>query len=183
MYKKARELLIMTEKQKIVLGELEYVDFLTLPYKSVPAKIDTGAKASSVWASKITMTEDGELRFVLFGEGSPFYTGKIIKRRDYRVAIVRNSTGLEQIRYQTNLKIRLKGQTIDTPFNLSDRSRNNFPILIGNQTISGRFVVDVSQAAMKHPKHDKKTSNETSLNDELAKNPYEFHQKYKKIGE
>ena len=116
--------------------------------ENVPAKIDTGADSSSIWVSHLRIDEDGILKFRLFGEGSPFYNGKVIKRKDYKVAVVRSATGEEQIRYRTHLTIRIAGKKINALFNLSDRSRNNFPILIGRRSISGKFLVDVSKAEL-----------------------------------
>ena len=48
----------------------------------IPAKIDTGADSSSIWASNIRVDKNGVLRFSLFGEGSPYYNGKIYKRKN-----------------------------------------------------------------------------------------------------
>lgn len=144
----------------------------------VPAKIDTGADSSSIWASNIRIGKDGVLRFCLFGEGSPFYTGKIIKRSDYKVAVVRSATGEEQIRYRTHFTIKIKGRRIRALFNLSDRSRNNAPILIGKRTIRGKFIVDVSKTTVKLPKNPRTTG----LNAELKKDSYKFYKKYHKEG-
>ena len=142
--------------------------------KNVPAKIDTGADSSSIWASDIHIRRDHTLHFKLFAPKSPFYTGKVVKRTDYKVAVVRSATGHEQIRYRTHIPINLHGRTIRVLFNLSDRSRNNFPILIGKRTIAGKFLVDVTQKVVKYPK----IARSTKLQQKLAQNPYKFHQKY-----
>ena len=97
---------------------------------SVPAKIDTGADSSSIWVSHLRIDKDGVLKFRLFGEGSPFYNGKVVKRKQYKVAVVRSATGEEQIRYRAYFPIKINGKKIRVLFNLSDRSNNNFPILI-----------------------------------------------------
>lgn len=148
--------------------------------ENVPAKIDTGADSSSIWVSHLRIDEDGILKFRLFGEGSPFYNGKVIKRKDYKVAVVRSATGEEQIRYRTHLTIRIAGKKINALFNLSDRSRNNFPILIGRRSISGKFLVDVSKAEIPRPPKNQKTG---PLTRELKNNPREFYKKYSKKGE
>ena len=146
-------------------------------YHKIPAKIDTGADSSSIWATNIDITKDGVLEFTLFGKSSPFYDGKIIRRTDFEVAVVRSAMGQQQIRYRTHLPIIIKGRKINALFSLSNRSSNNFPILIGKRTIRGRFVVDVAKTAKKYGKIP-----ETSkLNQELRKNPFKFHQKYYKL--
>lgn len=139
----------------------------------VPAKIDTGADSSSIWASDIFIDEAGVLHFKLFGQGSEFYTGEILSRTDYKVAQVASSSGHVQVRYRTHFTIRLGGKKIKALFNLSNRSRNKFPILIGRRTISGKFLVDVERGLKVQKRFSK-----TSLNEELANNPHEFFKKY-----
>ena len=160
---------------KIIIGAVELVS-IGKRAVGVPAKIDTGADTSSVWASHIRIGRDGVLRFRLFGEGSPYYSGKIYKRTDFKVAVVRNANGHEQIRYRTHFVITLAGKKIKVLFNLSDRSRNNFPVIIGRRTIKNKFAVDVSRQVVTYPK----IRQTKSLNRELAKSPYEFHKKYAK---
>ncbi|MBR3257060.1 ATP-dependent zinc protease [Candidatus Saccharibacteria bacterium] len=161
-----------------IIGSTEYVSVgKSGIYKNIPAKIDTGADSSSIWASNIEITPEGILKFVLFDEGSDFYTGKVISRKDYKVAVVRSATGEEQIRYRTHLRLTVAGKTINALFNLSDRSKNNFPILIGRRTISGKFLVDTSIKNVPQPPKNPKT---TPLNDELRDNPREFYLKHKK---
>ena len=146
--------------------------------KAVPAKIDTGADSSSIWASDIEITKAGELKFKLFGDGSEFYNGKVVKRKDFKVAVVRSATGEEQIRYRAYFPIKIAGKKIRALLNLSDRSNNNFPILIGRRTISGKFLVDVSKSKVERPAINPKTH---PLSEELKKDPYKFHQKYVKL--
>jgi len=66
----------MTVNDMIIVGRNESVDFARYSHtKNVPAKIDTGADSSSVWVSNVRVDKKGILRFNLFGEGSPYYTG------------------------------------------------------------------------------------------------------------
>lgn len=143
--------------------------------ENVPAKIDTGADSSSIWVSHLRIDKDGVLKFRLFDESSPFYNGKVIKRRDYKVAVVRSATGEEQIRYRAYLTLSVAGRKIRTLFNLSDRSKNNFPILIGRRTISDKFLVDVSKTEVDRPPKIKKSK---TLRQELQEDPHEFYKKY-----
>ena len=157
------------------IGSTEYVDIEG--YKSIPAKIDTGADSSSIWASHIEVDQDGVLSFQLFDEKSPFYTGETLKRKDFKVAVVRSSSGHEQIRYRVHFSLNLSGHKIRALFNLSDRSKNNFPVLIGRRTISGKFLVDVTKKNVSVRPKKPKTQLAQSR---LEKDPYLFHQKYLK---
>lgn len=161
-----------------VIGSTEFVEVAGI--KNIPAKIDTGADSSSIWASHIRVTKDGYLRFRLFDEGSQFYTGRAFKRTDFKVAVVRNASGHEEIRYRTPLKVKIAGKTIKALFFLADRSNNNFPILIGRRTISHKFLVDVSKKHTPIPPKNPKTK---VVQRRLKENPYKFHRKYiKKLG-
>lgn len=161
-----------------IIGSTEFVDVANI--KHIPAKIDTGADSSSIWASHIRVTRDGVLHFRLFDEGSPFYTGKAFKRENYKVAVVRNASGHEQIRYRTQIIVTLGGRKIRALFYLADRSNNNFPILIGRRTISGKFLVDVSKNHTPMPAKNPKSK---LVQRRLKEDPYAFHRKYiKKLG-
>lgn len=163
------------EKKLQIIGSSERIS-IGKRAVDVPAKIDTGADTSSIWASHIRVGKDGILRFRLFDEGSKYYSGKVYKRKDYKVAIVRNANGHEQIRYRTHFAITIANKKIKVLFNLSDRSRNNYPVLIGRRTVSNKFAVDVSRKAITYPKIAKTKK----LNKELRDDPYQFHKKYAK---
>lgn len=163
---------MIRDRKLPIIGSTEYVEISEI--KNVPAKIDTGADTSSVWASNIEMQEDGTLVFCLFNKKSDFYTGERLTTTDYKARVVRSSHGDEQIRYRVKLPLRIGGELLETTFTLANRSRNNFPILIGRHTLEGRFLVDVSINNVSH----KRNPETKQLNEELKENPYKFHQKY-----
>ena len=163
----------MSVQSKAVIGRNTRISFVKHSV-GVPAKIDTGADSSAVWASNIRVGKDGLLRFSLFGEGSPYYNGKIFKRKDFTVARVRSASGHDHIRYFTHLTIYLAGRRMRVLFGLSDRSVHSFPVLIGRRTLQGKFVVDVG-----HGEVDVSPSGKTQrLKRELRRDPHKFHQKY-----
>ena len=164
---------ISNQPQLDIIGSIEYVKILG---RTVPAKIDTGADSSAIWTSDIKITKDHILKFKLFAPGSPFYTGKVIKRKDFKVAQVKSSNGQIEIRYRAPLSITINGKRIRAQFNLSDRSKNKIPILIGRHTIENKFLVDVSR----RPIITKTIETTLALNHELAKNPRQFYLKHKR---
>ena len=164
--------ILNTEKQIIGANTLVSVGGVN----DIPAKIDTGADASSIWVSTLRVTGDGTLEFILFGPSSPFYTGRIHRTRHYDVAVVRSATGEEQTRYRAYLPVTIAGHRIRSRFNLSDRSRNNFPILIGKRTLRGRFLVDVSVEAVSMPSNPRTAP----LRREFRRDPVAFHNKHMK---
>ena len=155
-----------------IIGSTELVSLEN--FSNIPAKIDTGADSSSVWASGINVDKDGVLSFCLFDKDSEFYTGERLSRRNFRALVVRSSNGDEEIRYRTELSLKLGKRKIKAMFTLADRSKNHFPILIGRRTLKNKFLVDVSRRAVDKAKNQKTTT----LNKELKENPFKFHQKY-----
>lgn len=161
-------------KQLSMIGRDAYIDVMN-NIKNVPAKIDTGADGSAIWASDIHLDRQGRLVFKLFDKGSPFYTGKVIKRKDFSVASVKSASGDVTIKFKVPIRIKLDGRTIRVNFGLCDRSTHTYPVLIGRRTLHNKFLVDVSQS----PQYMKPPLDKTlTLNQELKTNPEQFYQKY-----
>ena len=160
----------LAKKPKTVIGIVEKVSIDTHAV-DVPAKIDTGADSSSIWATDVRVDENDTLHFCLFGPGSPYYTGKPLQRTDFSVSRVKNSTGQSEIRYRTHFTIRISGRKIKAMVNLSDRSNNTYKILIGRRTISKKVLVDVSKNASYLPRPHKSRH----LRQALLKGAYKFH--------
>ncbi len=162
----------MSNKKLKIIGNSSKITVAGIT--DIPAKTDTGAEFSSIWASDIAMTDDHKIQFCLFAPGNPLYTGEKITVEDFKAISVRNSTGQEHIRYRVKLPAVIRGKKMRAYFTLADRSRNNFPVLIGRRTLKGRFLVDPSKLAVPYPAREA----DTSLNDELKADPKAFHQKY-----
>lgn len=128
----------------LTIGPTEYIGLSDVGIDKLPAKIDTGAYFSAIWASDIK-EEDGCLTFMLFGKQSPFYGGDKIVTKDYAKSRVRNSFGTIQERYRVEMNVKLAGENYKTIFTLANRSRNRYPVLLGRCLLRDRFVVDVSK--------------------------------------
>lgn len=158
---------------KNIIGRTSKV---SIPYdgiKNIPAKIDTGADASSIWATDINISDDGSLTFVLFGEGSEYFSGKKHSTKSYSAAVIRSAHGTLQVRYRVELVVDIAGRRVRGRFTLADRSKNTYPILIGCRLLNNKFLVDVSRGKVK-----KEPSTPWRINDELRKDPRKFFLKY-----
>lgn len=133
------------------LGATEYIE---LNGQQIPAKIDTGADSSSIWASDVSVNASGQLEFKLFASTSPFYTGEVLHADDFKISKIRSSNGQAEYRYRTHLSIILHGKRIRVLFSLSNRSKNQFPVLIGRRTIKNKFLVDVSKSSIPPSKQE-----------------------------
>lgn len=130
----------------VVIGRAERVDLPELSVKGVPAKTDTGADASSIWASQAKETETG-LECVFFGPESPYYSGKVVyfPKGTYSYTRVASSFGHREIRYKVKIRVKVAGKTIYATFTLANRASKTYPILIGRKLLYGKFLVDVSK--------------------------------------
>lgn len=146
---------MVNDRPLVVIGRAEEVDFKELGLTAVPARIDTGARTSSVWASDIK-EHDGALEFVLFGKDNHHYSGQKISTKQYQTMLVSSSTGEVQERYVVHLLVSLGGRNIRARFTLADRSTQAYPILIGRNVLRGKFMVDVKQGKIHPELHRKK---------------------------
>lgn len=145
----------MALNYKTIIGRAEPIDFIEGDgdYSTIPAKVDTGAYSSSVWASAIH-EDSGELSFELFGKGYESYTGTPITTKKYQIVTVENSFGKSEKRYGVYLRVRFCGKKVTTFFTLADRSKKMYPVLVGRKLLKGRYIVDVSHG---HPIADEET--------------------------
>ncbi len=130
------------------IGTIELVSLPDDQIQAVPAKIDTGADNSAIWATNVTESGN-KLSFILFGKSSSFYTGKVLSTTEYKIVSVKNSFGKSELRYKVYLKIKLCGRTIRARFTLANRAGSRYPVLIGRRTLHGKFLVDVTRKSAK----------------------------------
>lgn len=171
-----------TDNSPAVIGTTE---FIVLPESNgahVPAKIDTGADGSSIWASDIE-EHDGELSFVLFAPSSAFYTGQIITTNKYRVTRVKNSFGVDEFRYRVWLRIIVADKRYKTSFTLANRSNSRYPILLGKRFLNKRFLVDVSKSNLMTALPRNVTKTAVVLASKVNEDSRAFYEKVARDGE
>lgn len=146
-------------KPKIVIGRLEHVWVVATDQKKVPARIDTGARTTAVWASDVR-EHNGQLTWKFFGNGSEFYTGTEFATTHYEKRVVASSTGHKEVRYLIPITLQIKGRRVRTKCTLANRQTQAFPILIGRNTLTGKFVVDVQHGSKRLSMSDTERFNE-----------------------
>jgi len=134
-----------TEKSnaKRIIGAVENIR-LVPPNIVLEARIDTGAKTTSIDARKITPFEkDGKewVRFVcISGKKEHIIERKVIKR----IHIKRHGKDAQE-RYVVHMRIILGDVSRLIPVNLNDRDAYQYPILIGRNFLRDFFIVDVAK--------------------------------------
>ena len=134
----------MIDKPKKTIGRADRVDLPEHGLFGVPAKVDTGAKTSAVWASNAHVRGD-LLVFTFFGPESPLYTGEEHTAVDFEQVAVSSSSGHTEVRYKLPLLLKVRGKKIRANFTLADRSQQAYPVLIGRNALRGKFLVDVKR--------------------------------------
>src|SRR5688572_29026173 len=97
------------------IGTVELVSLPDDGVEHIPAKIDTGADSSAIWASDINV-QDGKLTFRFFGMGSENYSAKPVVTTAFKTTNVKNSFGHEEFRYKIKLRIQIGNKTFRTWF-------------------------------------------------------------------
>ena len=127
-----------------LVGWRELVGLPDLVDARIPAKIDTGARTSSLHATDIERFDRDGQRWVRFqldlGDGRSEAVTCEVPRADRRIITSSNGEGQERFIIKTALT--LGSHTFRAEFSLADRSDMKFPILIGRTALRRRFVVD-----------------------------------------
>lgn len=132
---------------KVVVGWREWV---ALPQADVPwvkAKIDTGARSSSIHAFDLEVVEQDGQEWVSFSihpwqRSDEDHVELRLPVLDMRE--VRSSNGQVEKRYAVALDVTLAGRTITTVMTLSNRDEMGFRMLIGREALERGFLVDSS---------------------------------------
>ncbi len=132
-------------KEKVLIGRVEWIGLPDIKIK-LKARIDTGAKTTSMHAVNIEEVEQrGEL-FVKFQ--SVDAEGKVVElvRKVGTTQKVSNTSGFVSRRYVIKEKLKIGGIEKEVLINLNDRTKMEYKFLIGRNVLLGRFIVDVARS-------------------------------------
>lgn len=148
----------MTEirKEKTIIGRAEKVRFPDSGNTILFARVDTGAKTSSIWATDIQETEEGLAVRFASPEHEIYSYPTVFKHYD-RVQVA-SSMGHVQMRYRVKIPIVIRRRRIMATFTLSDRSTQVYPILIGRATLTRKFIVDVERGSPLREEEERRSS-------------------------
>lgn len=128
-----------------VVGSTEWCSFPTLGLPHVLARVDSGAKTSSIHAFNITRFERDGQAWVSF-EVHPLQKDRrsvvrceaqIVDRR-----VVKSSSGNTEKRYVIQVPMKLGSSHWDIELTLSNRDAMGHRMLLGREAMSGRFLVN-----------------------------------------
>ena len=149
-----RRMLTMTEhshnhpvRAKTIIGWREWCLLDSLGSPAIAAKIDTGAKTSSLHAFKLDFFETME------GTWVEFFIHPIQRRKHPEIKCraklmemrsIKSSNGIAEVRPVINTAIVLGEHRYTTEISLTNRDEMGYRMLIGRQSLAPRFIVDSS---------------------------------------
>ena len=137
-----------SEAPKRIVGWVERVAVSPIAFP-VKAKLDTGARTSSIHAEDIErFLRDGEkwVRFTIAVEDpDDVVRRERLERPLYRNVRIKDHDDAPDRRAVVELDLCIDGRTERAQFTLADRSRFLYPVLLGRRFLADRFVVDPGQ--------------------------------------
>lgn len=135
------------DKSKIIIGSEEWCSFPSLGVPAIKARVDSGAKTSSMHAFNIQkFRREGE-SWVSF-EVHPLQNNRRVVIRCERPVIdkrvVKSSSGISETRYVIGATIKAGTETWDIELTLANRDSMGYRMLLGREAMSGRMLVDPS---------------------------------------
>ncbi len=134
-------------KEMNVVGSEEWCVFDDLGIPAIKARVDSGARTSSIQATHIKVYQEHAEDWVQF-EVHPLQENrgitltcraKLIDRR-----IVRSSNGTSEERCVIKTPVRLGEAVFDIELTLASRETMEYRMLLGREAIAGRYLVDPS---------------------------------------
>ncbi|MGB0631811.1 MAG: ATP-dependent zinc protease [Alphaproteobacteria bacterium] len=124
--------------------------WLINPGMSFEAKLDTGARTSSVHAPGAEIYRKGGKRFVKFTLASPSGRSMQLDLPLVRISMTRDMNGPTIKRPVVMLRMCAAGVIGETEVNLSNRPGFNYALLIGRTFMVNRIIVDSAREKL-HP--------------------------------
>ncbi len=144
-----------------VIGWREWLRLPELHVHHIKAKIDTGARSSSLHASDIVIDDRGGVQFVRFSI-HPFQlrTSKVVSAEAQVLEFrpIKSSNGQIDMRPVIMTTLKMMGQKWQIELTLTDRADMGFRMLLGREAFRGRFLIDPGKSFYGgKPKKKKKT--------------------------
>ena len=123
-----------------------------MPSAGVPwikAKLDTGARSSSVHAFDVEVTGEGDserVRFSIRPWQRSEHDTVVVECPIHDRRAVRSSSGHTEHRIVVLMHITLMGRVVTTEMTLSNRDAMGFRMLIGREALRQGFVVDPARS-------------------------------------
>jgi ribosomal protein S6--L-glutamate ligase len=138
-----------TEKTKKIIGCEEWCAFPELGVPAIKARIDSGAKTSSIHAFNIQKFRR---------DGRPWVSFEVLPLEDNRRAVIRceslivakrsvkSSSGFSESRYVISTPIKIDGEIWEIELTLANRDTMGYRMLLGREAMKNKMLVDPAES-------------------------------------
>ena len=128
-----------------IIGSEEWCVFGDLGIPAIKARVDSGAKTSSLQAANIKIVNRGANEWVKF-EVSPLQENRSIaiecQARLVDRRMVKSSSGISEVRLVIKTPVTIGDCTFDIELTLANRDTMEFRMLLGREALNERFIVN-----------------------------------------
>ena len=135
------------KRERIIVGWNELIALPDWGVEGLPAKIDSGARSSSLHVEDLVVGADS-VHFRLAHGQRQQITAPILRR-----ARVISSNGRGDMRVFVRTRLQLGPLLRSIECNLVDRGDMRFPMLIGRSALRGRYLVNCGRRHLVSPPH------------------------------
>lgn len=137
------------ENQKLIIGSEEWCSLPSLGVPAIKARVDSGAKTSSVHAFNIQTFKKGGKPWVSF-EVHPIQNNRrVVVRCESKICdrrLVKSSSGISEKRYVIRETVKLGERSWDIEITLTNRDSMGYRMLLGRQAMGDRMLVDPAES-------------------------------------
>jgi ribosomal protein S6--L-glutamate ligase len=128
-----------------IIGSEEWCVFNELGIPAIKARVDSGAKTSSLQATNIKIITRGAQEWVKFEVGPLQENRSIAIECQARLVdrrMVKSSSGISEVRLVINTPVTIGNLTYDIELTLANRDTMEFRMLLGREALNERFIVN-----------------------------------------
>ncbi|NNK19662.1 MAG: alpha-L-glutamate ligase, partial [Flavobacteriaceae bacterium] len=134
-----------------IIGSEEWCVFKELGIPAIKARVDSGAKTSSIQATNISVFRKKKEDWVKF-EVNPIQDNRSItvdcEARLVDRRIVKSSSGISEERFVIRTPMTMGDDTFEIELTLANRDTMEFRMLLGREALNGRFMVNPAKSYM-----------------------------------
>ena len=128
-----------------IIGSEEWCVFEGLGVPAIKARVDSGAKTSSIQATNLKVYTKGIQEWVRF-EINPLQDNRSIaiacEARLVDRRMVKSSSGISEVRLVVKTPLTIGDDTFDVELTLANRDTMEFRMLLGREALNERYIVN-----------------------------------------
>ncbi len=135
--------------KKIIVGSEEWCAFPDLSVYAIKARVDSGAKTSSIHAFNIKSFTRDDAEWVSFEVHPLQKNAKTVVRCEAKVIgrrIIKSSNGSSEKRYVISTLFSIGDSSWEIELTLTNRDNMGYRMLLGREAMKGRILVDPSKS-------------------------------------